>query len=116
MNLSAQICSRCGTRFYSANFLPYRVAGYCSHECRIGEPRGVPSDESIAYKDCFSIPSSLRKRYEPLPESSEPLPRMVFDMVRYPRPIGWRIENWRIIEDDSKEKGRFIDKTNKKTA
>lgn len=111
-----RVCKRCGLRFSLVEFLPYRIAGFCSSECLMGGSRRLPSPESVAFKDCFSIPSSLRKRYEPLPESSEPLPRMIFDMVRYPHPIGWRIENWRIIEDDSKEKGRFIDKTNKKTA
>jgi hypothetical protein len=98
------------------DFLPYRAHGYCTEECLLGAPRGVPSDESIAYKDCLSVPHGLRQKIEPLPKSNEPLPIMIFDMVRYPPPIGWQIENWRVIEDGSKKKVRFIDKTVKKTA
>lgn len=109
-------CRRCGSKFQLVDFLPYRAHGYCTKECLLGSPRGIPSDESIAFKDCLTVPHSLKPKHEALSKSNESLPRMIFDMVRYPHPIGWRIENWRIIEDDSKEKGRFIDKMGKKTA
>lgn len=32
-------------------FLAYRQVGYCSFECSVGEPPGVASIESRAWKD-----------------------------------------------------------------
>ncbi|SFI60993.1 hypothetical protein [Nitrosomonas sp. Nm34] len=80
-----------------------------------GAQHGVPSDESVAYKDALSVPHSLRPKHEPPPKNNEPLPRMIFDMVRYKHPIGWQIENWRFINDESEETVRYfkVDGTNR---
>jgi len=44
-----------------AGFLDYRNSGYCTKQCSIGEPPGIASKESMAWKDKISVPS-LRSR------------------------------------------------------
>lgn len=95
-----QICRRCKIHYFQTSFLAYRLEGYCTMECSIGEPRGITTAEAMAWKDKISIPS-LRERLTPLPETSLPIRSWKFDLVQYPPPRGWQIENWRIeiLED-----------------
>lgn len=94
MALRYQVCKGCGMRYLQADFLPHRVADYCTEECWHHEPRGIPTPEDIGWKN--GIPAaSQRKRFPPLPPGTEPSRKWAFDMVQHPRPIGWQIENWR---------------------
>jgi hypothetical protein len=79
------------------DFLEYRKAGYCTLECSIGEPRGIPSNESIIWKDKTS--NILNKERLPKPQVNSPLREWTFDMVHYPPPKGWQIENWRLVDE-----------------
>jgi len=88
-------CRRCNAHYLEADFLAHRQAGYCTLECSIGEPCGISTAESMAWKDKISIPSQ-RERYKPESMSNIPLRTWKFDMVHYPPPIGWQIENWRL--------------------
>ncbi|SET47114.1 hypothetical protein SAMN05216326_12931 [Nitrosomonas marina] len=50
-----QSCQRCGVRYIVVSFLDHRMNGYCTWECQIGEPRGEPSPEAVAWKNKMSI-------------------------------------------------------------
>lgn len=50
-------CRRCNAHYLEADFLAHRQAGYCTLECSIGEPCGISTAESMAWKDKISIPS-----------------------------------------------------------
>lgn len=91
-------CKRCKVRFLMVGFLDYRKAGYCTLECSIGEPPGIPSAESIAWKDKI-LTHSLKERLPELPKHDLPLREWKFDMVHYPPPKGWQIENWRLVDE-----------------
>lgn len=93
-----QVCRSCGMRFQVADFLPHRVAGYCTEGCSYHEPRSKPTDEDIGWKSGIAAPSQ-RKRIAPLPPSDLPPRKWLFDMVHHPWPIGWQIENWRLAEE-----------------
>ncbi len=97
MTLSYQVCKGCGARYLEVEFLPYRVSGYCTEECLHHEPRGVPAKESIGWKEGIAEPSQ-RRRLPLLPPSTESSRQWVFDMVHYPQPLGWQIENWRMVD------------------
>lgn len=88
-------CRRCCTHYLEVEFLVYRLAGYCTLECSIGEPRGIPTVESMAWKDKIMV-SSLRERLPKVPPQELPLRIWKFDMMHYPPPKGWQIENWRL--------------------
>jgi hypothetical protein len=49
----------------------------------------------MAWKDKIPV-SSQKERYKP--ETTNDIPLMIwkFDMVHYPSPKGWQIENWRL--------------------
>jgi len=79
-------------------FLDYRNSGYCTKQCSIGEPPGIASKESMAWKDKILVPT-LREKLPELPKSNLPMRKWLFDMVHYPRPIGWQIENWRLADE-----------------
>tara|TARA_R110002073_G_scaffold164064_2_gene320259 strand:- start:837 stop:1103 length:267 start_codon:yes stop_codon:yes gene_type:complete len=49
----------------------------------------------MAWKDKISV-SSQREKYKPVPTNDLSPNTWKFDMVHYPRPRGWQIENWRI--------------------
>lgn len=91
-------CKRCKVRFLMVGFLDYRKAGYCTHECSIGEPPGIPSAESIAWKDKI-LTHSLKERLPEPPKNDLPIREWKFDMAHYPPPKGWQIENWRLAND-----------------
>lgn len=88
-------CKRCNARFLMVGFLDHRKAGYCTRECSIGEPPGIPTAESIAWKDKILV-HSLRERLPESPKNNLPIRQWKFDMVHYPPPKGWQIENWRV--------------------
>lgn len=88
-------CRRCCTHYLEVEFLVHRQAGYCTLECSIGEPRGIPTAESMAWKDKIPV-SSQREHYKPEPTNDMPLRIWKFDIVHYPPPKGWQIENWRL--------------------
>lgn len=89
------ICRRCNAHYLEAGFLAHRQAGFCTLECSIGEPRGIPTAESMAWKDKIPV-SSQRERCKPESMNAMQLRIWKFDMVHYPPPKGWQIENWRI--------------------
>lgn len=88
-------CKGCGIRYLQVDFLPHRMSGYCTEECLHREPRGVPTKESIGWKEGIAA-SSQRRWFPPLLPSVESPRKWAFDLVQYPRPIGWQIENWRL--------------------
>lgn len=88
-------CGRCHSHYLEVGFLAHRLAGYCTMECLIGEPRGVPTVESIAWKDGIAV-TAKRKQLRSLLADDKPPRAWKFDMVHYPPPIGWQIENWRL--------------------
>lgn len=53
-------CKRCDIKYLAVDFLNYRLAGYCTWECQIGEPRGLPSYECIAWKDKFPLTTAYK--------------------------------------------------------
>lgn len=94
-------CKRCQSFFRMVEFLAYRQTGYCSFECSVGEPPAVASIESRAWKDKI-LTASLKEKLQPLPNQSAHIEQpgyWIFDMVHYPPPKGWQIENWRFIND-----------------
>ena len=108
MILSYQICKGCGVCYLQVDFLPHRKSGYCTEECLHYEPRGIPSDESIGWKEKIAAPSQY-KRFLPKLIKSNFLPgKWKFDLVQYPRPVGWMIENWILIESSLSEKEKYI--------
>jgi hypothetical protein len=105
MIVSYQVCSGCGIRYLQADFLPHRVAGYCTEECWHHEPRGVPTAEDIGWKNGIAA-ASQRKRIAPAQPSDAPPRQWLFDMVHHPRPIGWQLENWRLADTCPKDDPR----------
>lgn len=97
VRLNYQVCKGCGVRFLEANFLPHRVSGYCTEECLHHEPRGVSTAEGIGWKNGISA-TSQRKRFTPLPPSSESPRKWTFEMVHHFPPFGWQIESWRLAD------------------
>ena len=95
MMTNYRICQRCHSYYLEVEFLVHRLAGYCTIECSVAEPRGIPSAESSAWKDGIAA-TSQRKRLESALSSSIPPRIWKFDMVHYPAPKGWQIENWRL--------------------
>jgi hypothetical protein len=90
------VCKRCGIRYLQADFLPYRVAGFCTEECERKKPRGVPTAECIGWKN--GIPASTqRKQILPLPLTTEAPRKWLFDMVH--SSAGWQLENWRLADE-----------------
>ena len=53
-------CKRCNSGYLVVNFLNHRLAGYCTWECQIGEPRGEPSSKSVAWKNKIPVPMAFR--------------------------------------------------------
>jgi hypothetical protein len=53
----------------------------------------------MAWKDKISV-SSQREHYKPESKNDMPLRIWKFDMVHYPLPRGWQIENWRVETPD----------------
>jgi hypothetical protein len=98
MMVSYRICRSCGVRYLQAEFLPHRVAGYCTAECQIHEPRGTPTAEDIGWKNGIAT-ASQRKRIAPPPPRDTPPRAWLFDMVHHPPPIGWQIGNWRLADE-----------------
>ena len=99
-------CRRCNAHYREADFLAHRQAGYCTPECSIGEPCGIPTAEGMAWKDKIPV-SSLRERYKL--ESIQVLSLRIwkFDMVHYPPPMGWQIENWRLETKSGNDEKRL---------
>lgn len=97
MLLAYRVCRGCGVRYLQADFLAYRVAGYCTEECSHYERRGVPTAECVGWKN--GIPASTqRKKFEPPPTSELPLRKWSFDLVRVPPVTGaWELVNWQLI-------------------
>lgn len=98
MIMNHGICKRCNANYLETEFLQHRQAGYCTLECSIGEPTGKPSAEGMAWKDKISVPSLREKLINP----SKPtltLRNWKFDMVHYPAPKGWQVENWRLVDE-----------------
>ena len=96
MELALMICKGCGVRYLQADFLPHRVAGYCTAECWHHEPRGKPTPEDIGRRTGIAA-ASQRRQIEPGAPVTAQAGRWAFDMVHYPHPIGWQIENWRPV-------------------
>lgn len=101
-------CRRCCTNYLEAEFLVHRQAGYCTLECSIGEPRGIPTVEGLAWKDKIMV-SALRERLPKAPPQELPPRIWKFDMVLYPLPKGWQIKNWRLEDDDKNFRVNQID-------
>ena len=99
MKLTLRICKGCGAKFLQADFLPHRVAGYCTEECSHHEPRGKPTPEDIGWRTGIAA-ASQRQQIEPTLPDTAPPERWTFDMVHHPRPTGWQIENWRPVAID----------------
>lgn len=102
MTLNYRVCKSCGIRYLQADFLPHRVAGYCTAECQIHEACGIPTAEDIGCKNGIAA-ASQRKRIEPLPPSDAPPRQWTFDLARVPHPLrpktgAWEIVNWRLLE------------------
>lgn len=91
-------CKGCGIRYLQVDFLPHRVSGYCTEECLHREPRGVPTKESIGWKEKIAAPSQRKWLLPRSPRNKLPPRKWTFNLVQYPRPIGWQIENWRLVD------------------
>lgn len=97
LKLARMTCKGCGARYLQADFLPHRVAGYCTAECSHHEPPGKPTPEDIGWRTGIAA-ASQRRQVEPGAPVTAQAGRWTFDMVQYPHPIGWQIENWRPVE------------------
>ena len=97
MIMTHGICKVCNAKFMETDFLTYRKSGYCTLECSIGEPPGKSSAEGMAWKDKISL-LSLREKLTNQSNINLPIRNWQFDMVHYPAPKGWQIENWRLEE------------------
>lgn len=102
MIVSYQVCKGCGIRYLQAEFLPHRVAGYCTEECWHHEPRGIPTAEDIGWKNGIAA-ASQRKQAAPAQPSGAPPRQWMFDLVRVPSPMrpitgAWELANWRLCE------------------
>lgn len=59
-NLRYQVCKGCRIYYLRVDFLPHRMAGYCTEECWHYEPRGEPSAESVGWKSGIAAPSQRK--------------------------------------------------------
>lgn len=95
MKIPYKPCKECGARHLQTSKISHRAAGYCTEECSWHEPRGKPSVESVGWKDHIPAATQRKELSEVTQVSAPPSPAgvWVFDMVHYPKPIGWVI-NW----------------------
>lgn len=105
MTLSCQVCKGCGIRYLQADFLPHRVAGYCTEECWHHEPRGIPTAECVGWKN--GIPASTqRKKIDATPTSYVEPRQWTFCLARVPHPLrqitgAWELVNWHLCKSVS---------------
>jgi hypothetical protein len=94
MRIPYKPCKECGARHLQTSKISHRANGYCTEECAIHEPRGKVSADSIGWSDHIPAPWQKKQLRNITGMSAErPAGFWNFDLVHYPKPIGWVI-NW----------------------